>query len=276
VVAAVPYVHEYRLGLRPFGLDADEVRAAMTTKIRELYTSFADIGTDLARGAPLVATGHLTCLGSQLEDAPVEIHRVGNLEGFPGNTFDPRFQYVALGHIHRPQRVGQTRARYSGSPMAMNVREALTPRQVILVDVHDGGDPTVTPLSVPVIRSLVGLRGELDDVVNQLQRLSPETDLPPYVQVEVLVKHYQPSLEAKLREALAGGPFAPVLAKVHQVREMATEAPSPRTQRVRLADLSLEEVFRRRCVFRNEPADDQLLGAFRSVVSEIQTAETDP
>ena len=59
---------------------------------------------------------------------------VGALEAFPTAAF-PAADYIALGHIHRPQKVGGfEHIRYSGSPIALSFDEARQQKEMLLVD----------------------------------------------------------------------------------------------------------------------------------------------
>ena len=59
---------------------------------------------ELDGALPIVATGHLTTVGASASESVREIY-VGSLEAFPTDAFPPA-AYIALGHIHRPQKVG--------------------------------------------------------------------------------------------------------------------------------------------------------------------------
>jgi exonuclease SbcD len=72
--------------------------------------------------------------------------------------------YVALGHLHGPQRVGR-RGRYAGSPLAFSFSEAAQRKSVCLVEVAPGAEPVVRPVPCPVHRGLARLRGTLDELL---------------------------------------------------------------------------------------------------------------
>src|SRR5690606_15885391 len=84
---------------------------------------------------PIIATGHLFAAGgTTTEDDGVRELYVGSLGKISADMFDEGFDYVALGHLHVPQRVGGRESiRYSGSPIAMGFGEAKQQKQVLLV-----------------------------------------------------------------------------------------------------------------------------------------------
>ncbi|MGP4849487.1 hypothetical protein ACTXGQ_35660, partial [Marinobacter sp. 1Y8] len=87
------------------------------------------------RHIPIIATGHLFASGgSTTTDDGVRDLYIGNLGKISAEMFDECFDYVALGHLHVPQRVGgREHIRYSGSPIAMGFGEAKQQKQVLLI-----------------------------------------------------------------------------------------------------------------------------------------------
>jgi len=105
---------------------------------------------------PVIATGHLTTVGASASDSVREIY-VGALEAFPTSAFPPA-DYIALGHIHRPQKVGGLEhIRYSGSPLPLSFDEARQTKEVLLAEFTPQGLQRVLPLEVPRFRHLQSL-----------------------------------------------------------------------------------------------------------------------
>jgi len=79
-------------------------------------------------------------------------------------AFPPVFDYVALGHMHVPQRVDKTEhMRYCGSPIPMGFGEAKQQKLVLLVD-FEGREPNVTEIEIPRFQPLERLAGSLDEL----------------------------------------------------------------------------------------------------------------
>jgi len=208
VVAGVPFLNDWRIGVRGFDADAAEQRASMHERFRDVYARLADKAAAAFPGVPLVATGHLTCLekaGEKTTDedgVPAEINRVGTLGAMGPSVFDPRFSYVALGHIHRGFSVEPSgRVRYSGTPMQVGSVERAEHRRVLLVDV-DAQGTKVEALPVPCRRRLLSLSGTLEEVTAGLAALRvPEGELPPYVTVRVLLDAPEPRMTEYVQKA---------------------------------------------------------------------------
>jgi exonuclease SbcD len=271
VVLAIPFVHEYRLGLRTTLTSPEALAAAFRDRFADFYREQVDRARALYAEAPVIATGHLTCVGFQDGDFPVDVHRVGTIGGLPADIFDPRLQYVALGHIHRSYRVGESRAYYSGSPITLSLKEASRGRQVRIVETGDKPEDaaSVRTLEVPQARQLLSVIGTAREVEEKLAALRWETPLAPMVYAKVQVEQWTPGVDEALRAAVASrGEEGPLLVQVQQVRpERTTDGPGEATP-VSLKELDAEEVFRRLCGEKGEAADDALLDAFRSLVAE--------
>ena len=143
IIAAVPYLRDRDVRGSQAGESADSKDANVINGIRAHYDGVAEIArakqAELAKihqcQIPIIATGHLFAAGSNTtEDDGVRDLYVGNLGQISADMFDDGFDYVALGHLHVPQRVGgREHIRYSGSPIAMGFGEAKQQKQVLLV-----------------------------------------------------------------------------------------------------------------------------------------------
>ncbi|HNX30914.1 MAG TPA: exonuclease subunit SbcD [Holophaga sp.] len=266
VVAAVPFVNEWRLGFRGREGSDEAQQEALGAPFRAFYRALADQACRRWPGVPLLATGHLAAAGSDRTDAPQEIHLVGTLGGLPATIFDARYAYVALGHIHRAHQVDGTRAWYSGSPIALNVKEGRSPRTVNLVDLAPDGSVEVLRLPIPGTRQVVECAGSFEEVKLRLARMSWDEGLPPLVKVDLEVEAYTVGLEEECRRFVEGLEPAPVLVGIVQTqarRPQAEGAPAPS----RLADLEPREVFRMLCGARGEDYDG-LRDAFEALLAE--------
>ncbi len=166
VVAAVPFLRDADVRRTVAGESTDERETRLRAGIADYYRSVAAcVSTWRARGVPVLATGHLFAAGGQASDTERLIH-VGSLGQITADAFPPEFDYVALGHLHRPQRVGGTEhIRYSGSPIPLSFSEAAFRQQVVLLTFGDKpGCPTIDVLDVPCTRRLVRVSGSLAEV----------------------------------------------------------------------------------------------------------------
>ncbi|MCC6620228.1 MAG: exonuclease subunit SbcD [Deltaproteobacteria bacterium] len=277
VVLAVPYLHEYRLGVRQSAADANAntIRDALALAFRILYMKLVELARSRWPTARLVATGHLVAAGARPGDWGAHIHQVGVIGALPADVFDPRLAYVALGHLHRsfevtgPERGGPP-TWYCGSPVALTLEEARSLRQVLLVDLPPGEPARVQPLVVPTFRELVALEGTPEDLVAALGSVRSSAPLPPLVHVRAHVEGWVPNLDKALGAALEAAGVGARIAGLRQIGPDDGDADPdlaglPRVPAL-LSDHDPEAVFLHLAETRGEPVDDVLLEAFRGLV----------
>lgn len=276
VVLAVPFVHEFRLGIRTTGRSSAEITADFREEFSRLYTWLADRAEKRWPGAPLIATGHMTCVGAERGEYGTEIHQVGTIGGLPGDIFDPRLEYIALGHIHRMFPIEGTRARYSGSPLAMNVVEARSQRFVIRIELDAslpaGQRATTHKIPVPKWREILEVTGPTEEVLARLRAIQSPHELPPFVYVNLEVDEYLTDGPFRVNEAIETHPLAtrPRVVEVHQKVAGREDAPTGSEERTSLRGMKPEEVFvRLHQAQLKSPPGDLLLTAFRTVLSQL-------
>ncbi len=103
---------------------------------------------------------HPTLSGSE---SPSVVH-VGNVEVIGYDVFDA-FDYVALGHIHSPQRVGRDEVRYSGSPLKYSLSEVNDDKSVTLITLKDKGDVDLEYIPLKPLREMRHIKGELKNLI---------------------------------------------------------------------------------------------------------------
>lgn len=198
VVAAVPFLRDKDLR----NADTDVLYANRTTAIRagikKHYEDLAKICKERYEGIPVIAMGHLYVRSALTSESEREIH-VGNTAAVEVDYFDPVFQYVALGHIHKPQKMSKNNmVRYSGSPIALSFSEKEDPKQILLVEIKDGKVLEPTALPVPKSRELRRFKGSLEEVKKRLTDYEPTFPLTSLVEIEIQEEHYNPLVNASM------------------------------------------------------------------------------
>ncbi|MFN3380431.1 MAG: exonuclease subunit SbcD [Runella zeae] len=106
VVAAVPYLREADLRKSVSGEGYEDRLSALRQGIRGHYEKLIDLKTSQFKNLPSIAMGHLYVNGASVSESERDIHVIGGEAAFSAEFFPEGFDYVALGHIHRPQRMG--------------------------------------------------------------------------------------------------------------------------------------------------------------------------
>ncbi len=105
---------------------------------------------------------HQFVTGAQTSDS--EEHSLGGLDNVDAALFDA-FDYVALGHIHRPQKMGRDTLRYAGSPLKYSLSEANQKKSVTLVTVGKKGNVTVSEKQLTPLHDVREVEGFLPDIM---------------------------------------------------------------------------------------------------------------
>ena len=105
---------------------------------------------------------HQFITGSETCDS--EERAVGGLDNIDASVFD-EFDYVALGHIHKPQRVGRETMRYAGSPLKYSFSEANHRKSVTVADFGAKGDIRVMTVPLYPIRDVRTVEGTMEELL---------------------------------------------------------------------------------------------------------------
>ena len=95
-----------------------------------------------------------------------EIRTVGNIDAVSADVLE-LFDYAALGHIHKPMKVGSEAYRYCGTPLACSVSEAGQRKGIIMVEMGSKNSVKTTILPLKPLREVRIIKGSLEDVLAQ-------------------------------------------------------------------------------------------------------------
>ena len=110
--------------------------------------------------------------------------QVGGLDCVPVTLFQ-NFDYVALGHIHKPQHIGKGHAYYAGSPLKYSFGEAKWEKSVNLVELARPGNVTVRKVPLTPLRDMRVIRGNLRDLMRP-ERIAAEGErIRDYLQADL-------------------------------------------------------------------------------------------
>ncbi|MDP2450496.1 MAG: exonuclease subunit SbcD [Polaromonas sp.] len=277
IVCAVPFIRPRDVLQSQAGQSAEEKQQSMQAAIQDYYQSVHEAGRvrqaaltqELGRIVPLIATGHLTTVGASSNESVREIY-VGSLNAYPTSAF-PLVDYIALGHIHQPQKVGGlNHIRYCGSPIPLGFDEARQQKEVLLVDLGADGLAAVTPLLVPRFQPLISISGNLTVLASAISAAATEGSAETSVWLEVTVAEddYLSDLPARI-EAMTQGLPVEVL-RIRRQRGNATASIAGELNET-LDELSPDDVFARRLAQEELAPDLQLaLGQrYRAVVTSL-------
>ncbi|MCB9080337.1 MAG: exonuclease SbcCD subunit D C-terminal domain-containing protein, partial [Lewinellaceae bacterium] len=218
-------------------------------------------------------TGHCYAVGAEATDRQDNIY-LGNTENIAATDFPDIFSYVALGHIHRPQMVGQlNHVRYSGSLIPLSFSETKDDKGVYQLTYTGAHLEDVTFRPLPVFRRLKTIEASPDDAEEKLRRFAArrEPGLTPWVEILVEAESVPPQFDMTLREL--GAELGVEVLRVRLLRRRAGVLEASLDQE--LEELDVREVFRERCAAFE--TDEAMLAELEQSFIELQEwRESDP
>ncbi|WP_313488007.1 exonuclease subunit SbcD [Pseudescherichia sp.] len=275
VFCPVPFLRPRDIVTSQAGLSGSEKQQHLLAAITDYYHQQYQQACALRGEAtlPIIASGHLTTVGASKSDAVRDIY-IGTLDAFPAQNFPP-VDYIALGHIHRPQVIGgQDHIRYCGSPIALSFDETGKAKSVNLVTFTDGRLADITPLTVPVTQQLAVIKGDLAAIGQQLAQWRETPASPPvWLDIEITTDDWLTDMQRRIQAMTEDLPVEVLLvrrSREQRQRMMAGEL------RETLSELRVEEVFERRLVLEEpDEAQGQRVRTLFSATVEELTQEQD-
>ncbi|MDO4401942.1 exonuclease SbcCD subunit D [Sarcina ventriculi] len=266
VILTVPYLSEKRLNEVLYkDMDSDEERIkSYSDRVFSLFDSLKD---NYREDTINLLVSHLFAMGSEEGGSERSIQLGGsyivNCECFPKEA-----QYIALGHVHKPQLVPGTnkKARYSGSPIHYNKKEVSYNKKCFVVDVKANEEANVKEVYFKVYKPIEIWKCENFD--DALLKCEENKDRECWVYLEIKVDRYMREDEIKKLKELKKDilEITPIIENIHRDDESA----------ISLSEKSFEELFidfykKERM---GEP-DKEIIDLFLNLVYEEENGENE-
>jgi exonuclease SbcD len=284
VICAVPFVRPRDVIKSKAGQSASEKQQSLQQAIAAHYQMLYQHAQLLARNIeqeqgqaiPIIATGHLTALGVSLNDSKSDSVRdiyIGSLEAFPAAAFPP-VDYIALGHIHRAQRVAKSEhIRYCGSPIPLSFDEAKQEKKVLLAEFSGHYLEQVTELVIPCFQPLYMVKTSDDDLEINLESTLAEfevyqqerkkisstlTSCKAWLDIEIDHGDHLTDLSQRVSELVSDLPVEVLLVRRSKKSRKRQQNQLSHQDNSTLSELSLQEVFDSRLSQLDWQSDDEL------------------
>lgn len=274
---AIPFL---RLGDYPAVSDAEEPYSA---GVAELYSeAYQFVSTKKQANQPVICMGHLHAQQAEVTDMDKPERLImGGIECISAAAFHEDIKYVALGHIHKAQRIGgKEHIRYSGSPIPMSFSELNYKHQVVVFNLNEQNISDLRTIEIPIAVSLKrvpSVHSSLAEAINALQQLPPtgiNPHLAPYLEVRVLLDGPEPSLRYKIEKVVTGKDVRLAKIDVKYPEVNAQVNPTGAGVNDDLHQLLPQDVFAK--VYQskyNNPVPTELLQLFNQVNQEVAQSE---
>ena len=200
-VEKIPMQDEYGtvwIYLHPF-LRPSTIRHALPERAEEVQSAADAVRialeqTKIDEKERNVLLAHQFVTGAKRCDA--EELQVGDVDQIPAGLF-ALFEYVALGHIHSPQKVGRETVRYCGAPLKYSFSEAGQEKTITVVELKEKGSVDLRTIPLKPLHDLRKIRGTYLEVT--AKSFYENRDCEDYLQVTLTDEEDVPDGMAKLR-----------------------------------------------------------------------------
>jgi exonuclease SbcD len=271
IIAAVPYLRDGDIRRAVAGESFDELtnkyKAALINHYESAAQACESINTD---NAPVIGMGHLFAMGGSVSDSELNIY-VGTLGHIGANDFPDYFDYVALGHLHRPQIVGnKPHIRYSGSPHILSFSEINYDKEWVVLHIESNRISDIQGIPVPRFREFYRVAGSMEACINQFKDLvSNDYELTPWVEI-VLDENHNISTD-DFKKTAEDYPFEILKMTLKNQRRMkGIEELMKETKSIK--ELVPSEVFELRCqeIGYDLSSRPDIEDAFNEILQQVQ------
>lgn len=171
--------------IKPANVRVYEPEAEIETYEAAVRSVIEKAGVDSRKRNILLAHQFVTASGTETERSDSETVSVGGQEQIDVSVFDP-FDYVALGHLHAPQKVSRDSVRYSGSLLKYSFSEAEQKKGITIVTIKEKGNIRIEKKPLAVLHDMRRIKGPLKELLDP--SVYNGTALEDYLQVTLTDK----------------------------------------------------------------------------------------
>ncbi len=276
IICAVPYLRDKDIRSVEAGETIEDKNKKLIQGLQNHYADVCAIAQqkqkefeDNNRNAaiPIIAMGHLfTAGGKTIDGDGVRELYVGSLAHVGKDVFPACIDYIALGHLHIAQCVGQAEhIRYSGSPIPMGYGEANQEKKVVVAE-FNSKTPIIKEYPVPCFQPLERVTGSLEEIQGKIEQLKT-AESSAWLEIEYTGSEIIANLRGLLDEALAGTSMEILRIK----RQVVYRVMSSMREDETLDDLDVNAVFERCLDSHNVPSRQrpEMIDSYKEIVKSL-------
>jgi len=275
IICAVPYLRDRDIRTVEAGETIDDKNTKLINGVQKHYAEVCCVAEEKqakSGNIPIIGMGHLFTTGGKTIDGDgVRELYVGSLAHVGEDVFPACLDYLALGHLHVPQKVGKSEHfRYCGSPIPMGYGEAAHKKSIVLVE-FDGRTPQISEFPVPCFQKLEKISGDIDKISARIDALKSESS-SAWLEIEYTGNEIIGNLQELMNEAISGTNMEIRKIKNQRVIEqIIMQSDKAET----LDDLDINDVFIR-CLDSHEVTEDErpkLIQSYQEIIQTLQEVD---
>lgn len=201
IVCAVPYLRESDIRISESGESHESKQQKRKQGMMQHFEDLVAL-TDSYVKVPLILMAHLFAAGADTKEQKRDI-TIGGLDAFAASDFPSKFDYVALGHIHRPMEInGKKHIRYSGSPIALSFSEKNQTKQLVEIVITNNLISEINTIEIPTQRKLVKFSGNFSEVKDAIENYINIHPLKTFAELEIIEPTTDLGLPMKVHELI--------------------------------------------------------------------------
>lgn len=265
VILTVPYPSEKRLN-EVLYKDMDEEEEKLKSYSDRIHKLFDDLKVNYREDTINLVVSHLFAMKSE-EGGSERSIQLGGSYIVDGSCFPEEAQYIALGHVHKPQIVPNTnnKARYSGSPIHYNKKEINSEKKCFIIDVKAKEEAKVTEVPFKVYKPIeIWKCKSIDEAIEKCEKNSEKSS---WVYLEVETDRYIREDEIKTMKSLKDD----ILEIIPKIKSKENEDEEVKS----FSEKTFEEIFKE--FYKKErdiEPDEELVKMLLSIVEGGEENET--
>jgi exonuclease SbcD len=268
IICAVPYLRDKDIRTVVSGEKMEDKNRKLVEGLIAHYKEVGNIALKRqidSPNIPIIGMGHLFTSGSKTTDGDgVRELYVGGAAYVNENSFPECFDYMALGHLHIAQKVGNSESkRYCGSPVPIGFGEAGQEKKVIVVE-FEHNLPVITEHVIPTFQKLERITGNAEKIMTKIGNLKTEGS-NAWLEIDHTASETIAGFRDLVYETIAGTQIEVLRIKYKLLTgQVLTSIDGQET----LDDLDSKEVFNR-CLDANqlkEPDRSALILAYEEII----------
>ncbi len=282
IICAVPYLRDRDIRMVEPGETVENKNLKLIQGVKNHYEIVCKIAVERQAKykkagvdgyIPLIGMGHLFTAGGKTVDGDgVRELYVGSLAHVSKEIFPDCLDYMALGHLHVPQKVGGSEhIRYSGSPIPMGYGEAVQKKKVVLIELDGTKSPNITECLVPCFQPLVRITGEMSIIAEKILELKSKKS-NAWLEIEYIGTDIVGNLRELINEALSGSAMEVRRIKNKRIIEQVMTLSCDNET---LDDLDENDVFLR-CIDAHEISKSErseLIHSYKEIIATLYDAD---
>ena len=271
VVAAVPFLKDKDIRKSVSGESYSDKIEQIREGLKAYFFKINEYYSNSYLGTPFIVMGHLYVQGAQTSDSMRDI-QIGNQAGIEEWVFGSKPDYVALGHIHKPYVVSNSKKiHYSGSPISLSFSEKEDIKQVNLITTKNNVID-VEILSIPKFRNLVAFEGTLQEVITKVNEYNKESNLVSLAEIIINEENENIQTRQELDEFIENHEdegLAIIKSRLNFTNLVRGASEAFETG-INVADVTPMEMFEKKLELNgNDSNVEELKNAFREILEEL-------